>query len=161
MFQRPVSPCPCFFRDWCSPRHGIGQDSSIDSSPDATRAFNENNNIRNVLSSRAQLIEIGEPHRGSAAQDYSRNEFQPQVFQQEDRQKSYDQQQRTGELKASPCMSRLRFLPESILMMLEQGQSISREAQPKPRNPFVANRLPIAVGPDSLSLRNQAYLDSI
>ena len=160
MLQRPVSPCPYFFRDWCLPRHGKGQDSSIDSSPDVTRTFNEKNNIPSVFSSRSQLIEIEESHRGSATRDSSRNEFQPQAFQHQDRQNPFDQQQRTGELKGSPCMSKLVHLTNCKLMMLEQGQSISREVQLRPRNSFVANRLPIAVGPDSLSLGNQAYLDS-
>ena len=160
MFPRPVSPRVCLLQDWCLPRRGIGQSSSTDSSPYVTTGFNENDNVSHIFSGRSQLIGIEGSHRESATQDTSRTEFQPQVFQQQDRQYPFDHQKRTGELKASPCMSRRLCPIRSILMTLEQGQSISREAQPRPRNPFVANRLLIAVGLDSLPLGNQAYLDS-
>ena len=140
--------------------HCIGQNFSLDTSLDATRAFLKNSNFSNVLAGRPQLIEIEESHRGFAAQDTSHNKSQPQGLQQQDPQNPYDQQQRAEQLNASPCMSKSPFFMPFILMRLEQGRSISEGALPRPWNPFVANRLHTAVSPDFHSLKYQAYLDS-
>ena len=100
-------------------------------------------------------MEMELSHQGSVEQNSLQNESQLQVFQQ---QNLYDQQQRAGEVNAGPCTSKLRFVMELILMRLEQGQSISRTALPRPWNPSVANRLLTAVSPNFRSLKNLAYL---
>ncbi len=145
---------PWFFRDRCLPRHCIGKNSSINTSPDATRALLKKVDSSDVLARRLQSIEMILSPQESAAQNSVQHESQPQVFQQQDLQRLYDQQQRAGELNAGHCMSKLGIITKLILMKLEQGQSISRTALPTPWNPFVANRLLTAVSLDFRSLKN-------
>ena len=151
---------PWFFRDQCLPRHCKGRNSSVNTSPDATRACLNNTNCSDVLARRLQSNEMELSHQGSAAQDSFQHESQPQVFQQQTPQKANYQQQRAGEVNAGHCMSKLRFIMELILMRLDQGQSISRTALPRPWNLFVASRLLTAVSPDFRSLKRLAYPDS-
>ena len=138
---------PWFFRDQCLPRHCIGKKSSIDNSPDASRALLKNTNYSDVVAGRLQSNEMELSHQESAAQDPFQDESQPQVFQQQTLHKAKDQQQRVGEVNAGSCMSKLPFVMKLTLMRLDQGQSISRTALPRPWNPFDANRLLTAVSP--------------
>ena len=92
-------------------------------------------------------------HQGFLGKDSFKHESQPQVFQQQDLQKANYQRQRAGEVNAGPCMSQLQFVMGLILMRPEQGQITIRKAPPRPRNPFVANRLLTAVSPDFVPSR--------
>ena len=87
------------------------------------------------------------------------------MLQQQDFPKANNPHQRTGEVNAGPCMSEFRFVMGLILMRLEQGQPITRKALPRPRNPFVANRLLTAVSPDFRSLKKlglpQLYIGTV
>ena len=122
-------------------------------SPDATRTFVKKKPCSDVLARRPQSNEMESSNQGSAVQDPFQYHFQSQVSQQPSLQRSYDQQQRAGEVNAGLCRSKLRFVMEFILMRLGQGQIISRKALQRPRNPFVANGLLTAVSPDLVPSR--------
>ena len=139
---------PWFFQDHCLPRHCIGKKSSTDTDPDATRAISYNTSSSDVLARRPQAREMESSNQGSTAQDSSQHHFHSQVSQQKNLQKASDQHPRAGDVNAGSCMSKIKVRHSLILMRLGQGQIISREALLRPRNPFVANRLLMAVSPD-------------